>query len=111
MHEEGWGVRRDDHGRLTFTQPSGRPFPDVVPITELPDDPAALIKDWSAQQGLDIGPGSLRATDGTCLNLPYALDVLHPLSNPLDTPREPDVPSPPHAEHTDGEASEDPPAT
>jgi hypothetical protein len=93
VHEEGWGVTRDDHGRLSFTQPNGRPFPEVVPITALPDDPTALIKEWSAQQ--DIGPHSLQATDGTRLNLGYALDVLHPLSNPLDPPREPGAPSPP----------------
>ena len=66
-----------------------------MPITELPDDPAALIKEWSTQQGLDINPTSLRATDGTRLNLGYALDVLHPLSNPLDTPQNPDAPSSP----------------
>ena len=100
VHEEGWGVSRNDHGRLEFTQPNGRPFPDIVPITELPDDPAALIKEWSTQQGLDINPTSLRATDGTRLNLGYALDVLHPLSNPLtphapEPPPSPDTPSPP----------------
>ena len=104
VHEEGWGVTRDDHGRPAFTQPNGRPFPDVVPITELPDDPAALIEKWSAQRGLHIGPNSLRATDGTRLNLGYALDVLHPLSNPLAVPPEPDEPSSPEAAPTDGEA-------
>jgi hypothetical protein len=110
VHEEGWGVTRDDHGRPQFTPPNGRPFPDVVPLTELPDDPAALIKEWSAQRGLHIGPNSLRPTDGTRLNLGYALDVLHPLSNPLAVPPEPNEPSSPEAAPTDGEAlSGDPP--
>ena len=64
-----------------------------------------------AQQGLDLNPTSLRATDGTRLNLGYALDVLHPLSN-RDPPRKPDTPPSAGTAPSDDETpADDPPGS
>ena len=84
VHEEGYTVSRASNGALTFTRPNGWPFPEVPVPRAIPADPFTELENFAREHDLGIGPDSLRATDGgRHFDLGWALDVLHPRSNPI----------------------------
>jgi len=81
VHEEGFQVARGPDGALRFTRPNGHPLPEVPPPAAVPGDPVEALRACHDSQGLRIDartacPGWL----GERLNVPWAIDVLHPLA-------------------------------
>jgi hypothetical protein len=79
VHEEGYEVERRPDGELTFRHPRGWEIPHVPPPMAVPDDPAATIRASNDAAGVILNahtatPGWL----GERLDVPYAIDVLHP---------------------------------
>ena len=84
VHEEGYRVERQADGELRFRRPDGRPLPEVPRPPEVPDDPVRLLRARHEAQGISIDartstPGWL----GEPLDVGWAIDVLHPLAEPL----------------------------
>ena len=52
VHEGGFGLKRDPHGRLRFTRPDGQPIPDAPPGAASAHD----IRELNRRRGLQIGP-------------------------------------------------------
>ena len=84
VHEEGFQVERHADGELHFRRPDGRPIPDVPPPVAVPPDPMEALWARHRAQGLTLHPRSLTPSWlGERLDLGWALDVLHPLANPV----------------------------
>ena len=86
VHEEGYQVERRSDGELCFRRPDGDALPDVPPPMAVPVDPCSTL----VADGPHIDARtSLPLSGGERLNLGYAIDVLHPLANPLRNPEAP----------------------
>jgi 5-methylcytosine-specific restriction endonuclease McrA len=84
VHEDGYTVARQPDGTLEFRRPDGRELPDVPPQPAVPDDPAESLREIHAAYGLRIHARTAMPNwDGRGLNVGWAIDVLHPLANPL----------------------------
>ena len=84
VHEEGFRVERRDDGGLEFRWPHGDPLRPVPLPPRISVDPEADVRARNTAAGISIHP--LTATpswDGRGLDLGWAIDVLHPLANPL----------------------------
>jgi hypothetical protein len=84
VHEEGYQVERHPDGELSFRRPDGRLLPEVPPPVALPADPVHALRARHDAQGLrpharTAIPGWL----GERLDVGWAIDVLHPLANPV----------------------------
>jgi hypothetical protein len=87
VHEEGYQVNRLPDGELRFVHPNGRVLPDVPPPSAVPADPVATMRARHEASGLCVhAKTALPLWVGERLNVGWAIDVLHPLANPL-TPR------------------------
>ena len=79
LHEEGFQIERDGGGTLTFRRPNGWNIPDVPDPPQMPVDPMQLLRDVNIAQGLDLDGDTMTPTwHGERLDVPYAIDVLHP---------------------------------
>jgi 5-methylcytosine-specific restriction endonuclease McrA len=79
VHEEGFGLERDANGALTFRRPTGWTIPDVPELPAVPVDPMEVLRDVNIAQGLDIDGDTMTPNwHGERLDVPYAIDVLHP---------------------------------
>src|SRR3989440_10461703 len=81
VHEEGYTLDRQADGELHFRRPDGRLLPEVPPLAAVPADPVDVLRAQHEAQGLSIDartstPGWL----GECLDVGWAIDVLHPLA-------------------------------
>jgi hypothetical protein len=84
VHEEGYTIARAPDGVFQFRRPDGRPLPDVPAPAAVPPDPVASLRAENVGQGLSINARtSCPLWLGERLDLGWALDVLHPLANPL----------------------------
>jgi Domain of unknown function (DUF222)/HNH endonuclease len=84
VHEEGYQVDRTADGQLCFRRPDGRPLPAVPPSAMVPTDPVVALRVRHRAQGLTLHPRTACPTwCGEPLDLGWAIDVLHPLANPL----------------------------
>ena len=84
VHEEGYRVVRGSDGTLQFQRPDGRPLPEAPISPPIVVDPVTELRTRHAAGGLHLNalttrPGWL----GERLDLGWAIDVLHPLANPL----------------------------
>jgi hypothetical protein len=83
VHEEGFEVARDANGALQFRRPDGRLIPEVPPVKVAPD-PIGTLRACHRAHGLALDSRSLTPSWlGERLDLAWAIDVLHPLANPL----------------------------
>jgi hypothetical protein len=83
-HEEGFQVARAPDGALRFRDPRGRDLPDVPAPPRVPADPVAALREQNHIAGLSLDARTaLPGWQGERLDLGWALDVLHPLANPL----------------------------
>lgn len=94
VHEDGYTVARESNGALQFTRPNGWPFPQVPAVPAIPAEPVSELEQFADEHDFGIGPDSLRATDGGRFDLGWALDVLHPRSNPRSDTALPPQPGP-----------------
>jgi hypothetical protein len=86
VHEEGYQVTRLPDGELRFVHPNGRVLPDVPPPPAVPADPVAAMQARHEASGLCLhARTALPLWSGERLNVGYAIDVLHPLANPLSS--------------------------
>jgi hypothetical protein len=84
VHEEGFQIERLASGELRVTRPDGRLIPDVPSPVEITDDPVHAIRARNESAGLSLHPRTaMPRWLGERLDLGYAIDVLHPLANPL----------------------------
>ena len=84
VHEEGYQVERAPDGALRFRRPDGRSIPEVPPPVAVPADPIGALRARHRAQGLTLHAQSLTPSWlGERLDLGWALDVLHPLANPV----------------------------
>jgi 5-methylcytosine-specific restriction endonuclease McrA len=84
VHEEGYEMERRDDGELSIRRPDGQPLPAVPAPIAVSADPYETLRTRHAAQGLDIhARTAMPSWLGERLDLGYALDVLHPLANPL----------------------------
>ena len=82
--------RRPD-GALRFRRPDGRLLPEVPPPTPVPAEPVTALQAHHRAQGLRLHALTLCPTwQGERLDVAWAIDVLHPLANPLTPAREAD---------------------
>jgi hypothetical protein len=89
VHEGGYRVERDADGTLHFHRPNGRELPAIPSPPALPADPVAALRAENERRGLRLHPWTAPTWTGERLDLGWALDVLHPLSNPPMPPRGP----------------------
>ena len=83
VHEMGYTVERRPDGSLHFRRPSGDPLPDVPPPSAVPADPVSALRARHADEGVAVDARTLQPSWlGERLDLGWAIDVLHPLSNP-----------------------------
>ena len=68
----------------------------------IPAEPVSELEQFADEHDFGIGPDSLRATDGGRFDLGWALDVLHPRSNPLQ-----EKPAPPNQDDNADADSDD----
>jgi hypothetical protein len=84
VHEEGFLVERLESGELQFRWPHGHVLPQVPPPPRTPNDAAAEVRAWNRAAGVSVHAHTATPIwDGERLNLGWAIDVLHPLANPL----------------------------
>jgi 5-methylcytosine-specific restriction endonuclease McrA len=84
VHEDGYHVDRRPDGALQFRRPDGRLLPDVPLPAPVPADPVKTLHARHETQGLTLDARTLRPLWlGERINLGWAIDVLHPLANPL----------------------------
>jgi len=80
VHEEGYQVERQPDGELRFRRPDGQLLSQVPPPATVPTDPVETLRAQNYARGLHIDAQTSRpAWFGECLDLGYAIDVLHPL--------------------------------
>jgi hypothetical protein len=89
VHEEGFQVDRQADGALQFRRPDGQLLPDVPVPAAVPADPVQALRTQHEAQGLRLDARTACPSWlGERLDLGYAMDVLHPLTNPLrESPR------------------------
>ena len=82
VHEEGYLVERQGDGELQFRRPDGRVLPEVPPSPAVRADVARALRAQHDDSGVCA---HTRAASsgwlGDCLDVGYAIDVLHPLAN------------------------------
>jgi hypothetical protein len=84
VHEEGFQVNRQPDGALQFRTPHGWLLPDVPPPPAVPADPVQALRAQHEAQGLRLDARTLRPYwVGEPLDVGWAIDVLHPLANPV----------------------------
>ena len=84
VHEDGYPVERLSDGTLEFRRPDGRVVPDVPGQPPITGDPVLSLREANAANGVGIDARtSIPNWDGHGLNVGWAIDVLHPLANPL----------------------------
>jgi 5-methylcytosine-specific restriction endonuclease McrA len=84
VHEDGYTVERQPDGTLEVRRPDGQLLDDVPAPPAVPHDPAEALREAHAAYGLRIHPRTAMPNwDGHGLNVGWAIDVLHPLANPL----------------------------
>jgi hypothetical protein len=84
VHEEGFQVARHENGEVRFRSPHGRVLPYVPPAPRVPSDAAAEVRARNTAAGVSIHAHTATPSwDGRPLNVGWAIDVLHPLANPL----------------------------
>jgi 5-methylcytosine-specific restriction endonuclease McrA len=82
VHEEGYQVARGPDGVLQFRRPDGRPLPEVPPPATVPADPVAALRARHQAEGLRLHARTgLAQWLGERLDVGWAIDVLHPLTN------------------------------
>jgi len=92
VHEEGYQVARQPDGALEFRRPDGRVLPDVPPAPVVPADPLQALRATNVGRGLHIDARTARAGWlGERLNEAWAIEVLHPRSNPSHVGRSHEV--------------------
>jgi 5-methylcytosine-specific restriction endonuclease McrA len=81
VHEEGYQVARGPDGTLRFRRPDGRPLPEVPPPAAVPGDPVRVLRACHDSIGLHVDARTARpGWLGERLNVAWAIDVLHPLT-------------------------------
>ena len=81
VHEEGFQVARGPDGALRFRRPDGRPLPEVPLPAAVPGDPVGALRARHDSDGLRLTARTACPTWlGEGLNVGWAIDVLHPLS-------------------------------
>jgi 5-methylcytosine-specific restriction endonuclease McrA len=84
VHEEGYQVARESNGELSFRRPNGRLLPEVPPPPAVPADPVDVLRARHDAQGLRLQARTLTPSWlGEGLDVGWAIDVLHPLAEPL----------------------------
>jgi hypothetical protein len=84
IHEEGFGVEIEALSEVRFTDPAGRPLPEVPLPPPIANDPAAALKGAHEEDGIDIDPWTgTPIWHGEPLDLGYTVMVLR------QPPREP----------------------
>jgi 5-methylcytosine-specific restriction endonuclease McrA len=87
VHEEGYQAVRGTDGVLQFRRPDGWPIPEVPPAPAVPASPDQVLRAVNAANGIQIQARTGCPTWlGEPLNVPWAIDVLHPVAS---RPREP----------------------
>lgn len=91
VHEEGFRVELSVEGEARFTHPGGWRLLDAPPAPTVSGLPLAPSHERLDEAGIEIGPDTATPDwHGEPLDLPWALSVIHPRSNPLP---EQDVPA------------------
>jgi hypothetical protein len=86
VHEEGFQVERAPDGALQFRRPDEQLIPEVPPPAPVAPDPIEALRARHRAQELTLHARSLTPSWlGERLDLKWALDVLHPLANPVAT--------------------------
>jgi hypothetical protein len=84
VHEEGYRMERAPDGALAFYRPQGWPIPDVPPTPQIGDAPMEALRTVNTEAGVQVGPHTMTPSwRGEPLDVGWAIDVLHPLANPL----------------------------
>jgi hypothetical protein len=79
VHEEGFQVARGPDGALQFRRPNGHPLPEVPAPAVVPEKPVDALRACHDSQGLRLtARTACPSWLGECLNVGYAIDVLHP---------------------------------
>lgn len=82
IHEDGYTVERRADGTLEFRRPDGRELPDVPPPPVISGDPVQAFREAHAAYRIHSRT-AMPDWDGRGFDLGWAIDVLHPLANPL----------------------------
>ena len=83
VHEEGYQVERGLDGGLRFRRPDGRPLPEVPATAAVPTEPVEALRARHAAEGLRLhARTACPSWLGERLDVPWAIDVLHPLAAP-----------------------------
>jgi len=81
VHEEGYQVDRLPNGELEFRRPDGRLLSEFVLPTTITHDPVDLLRARNEADGFRLNAQTLMPSWlGECLNVGYAIDVMHPLA-------------------------------
>ncbi|HXU89519.1 MAG TPA: DUF222 domain-containing protein [Methylomirabilota bacterium] len=81
VHEEGFELRREANGELTFRTPLGRLLPSVASPAPAPPAPVAALRERHDALGIHIDAHtSAPSWAGERLDLEYAISVMHPLA-------------------------------
>jgi hypothetical protein len=84
VHEEGFQVERRENGALQFRWPHGDVLQEVTSPPRISADAAANVRARNTAAGVSVHAHTATpGWDGKPLNLSWAIDVLHPLANPL----------------------------
>jgi 5-methylcytosine-specific restriction endonuclease McrA len=93
VHEEGYQLEPGKDGALTFRRPNGWTIPDVPDPPAVPRDPMKALQIANGAHTINVDSHTLTPSwDGERLDVGYAIDVLHPLANPI-IPRPPADPT------------------
>jgi hypothetical protein len=55
VHDQGWSIATDGHGRFTFTRPEGPPLPVAPELTDVPV-PELVLPEWPEAVPDDVDP-------------------------------------------------------
>ncbi len=84
VHEEGYHLDRSPEGELRFRRPNGQLLPESPPRTRVPADPVRTLRAGHEANGLHLhARTAMPSWLGDRLDVGWAIDVLHPLANPL----------------------------
>ncbi len=82
VHEDGFQVERLADRELQFRRPDGRVLPEAPALPDVAADAEARLRAQNA--GVHVDAGTLRPSwSGERFDVGYAIDVLHPLAQPL----------------------------